>query len=126
MPIYSHTSVQSQTNKLKKEWFQKADKYESDISRFSYLNKNERKDYWEFKVDLSDNKIDLNDTIFLINHDKFVNRPDAISYEVYGNAKYWWLIALRNDITEPFFEFFKGRKLKIPDLITAKKKLGFN
>ncbi len=125
MPIRTHESSQSQTLRLEKEWFTKAEKKELDLHRFGYMEKGTRDNFWEFKKDLSSSSIDLKDTIFLIDHDKFVNRPDAIAHKFYGNSKYWWLIALRNDIKEPFYEFFKGRKLKIPNLVAAKQVLGF-
>ena len=125
MPIRSHESAQSQTRKLEKDWFKKAEKNDSELSRFVYMEIGTRKNFWEWKKDISDSNIDMKDTTFLIDQEKFVNRPDAIAYEVYGNSKYWWLIALRNDIKEPFYEFFKGRTLKIPSLVAAKKELGF-
>lgn len=125
MPIRSHESAQSQTRKLEKDWFKKAERNDSDLSRFAYMEAGTRKSFWEWKKDISESSVDMKDTTFLIDHEKFVNRPDAIAYEVYGNSKYWWLIALRNDIKEPFYEFFKGRTLKIPSLVAAKKELGF-
>ena len=125
MPIRTHESAQSQTHRLEKEWFSKAERNETDIHRFAYMEGGTRRNFWEFKVDLSDPTTSLDDTDFLIDHEKYVNRPDAIAFKFYGNSKYWWLIALRNGIKDPFYEFYKGRKLKIPNLITAKKKLGF-
>lgn len=125
MPIRTHESAQSQTSKQEKDWFRKAEKEDGDLHRFAYMEEGKRKNFWEWKLDISDNSVFLNDTSFLIDHEKYVNRPDAIAHEVYGNSKYWWLIALRNDIKEPFYEFHKGKTLKIPDLVAAKRELGF-
>ena len=125
MPIRTHESAQSQTFKLEKDWFGKADKDDSDIHRYAYIHKGDRKKCWNFKIDLNDSAYKLKDKEFIIDQDKFVNRPDSISYHFYGNSKYWWLIAMRNNIKEPFYEFFKGRKLKIPDLQASKNILGF-
>lgn len=125
MSIRNHESAQSQTFRLEKEWFSKGDSNETDIGRFSYMPKGTRDAAWNFKVDLSDSSIILNDTTFLIEQQLHINRPDSISHKVYGNSKYWWIIALRNNINDPFYEFYKGKELKIPDLILTKKLLGF-
>lgn len=125
MPIRTHESAQSQTFRLEKEWFSKAEIGDDDISRFSYLSKADRINGWTHKIDLNDSKYNLNDKQYTIEQYKFVNRPDAIAHQFYGNSKYWWLIAMRNNITDPFYEFYKGRTLMIPDLIASKKLLGF-
>lgn len=121
MSIRSYDDSSSRTVQLEKEWFSRAHIRETELHRFIFMPKGTRDEFWNFKLPL--NK-PLNDTEFIITMDKFVNRPDAISQQVYGNAKYWWIIALRNDITEPFYEFYKGRKLKIPDLQMLKRELG--
>lgn len=121
MPIRSHEDSSSRAEQLEKEWFTRAHIRETEFNRFVYMPRGTRDEFWDFKLDL--NK-PLNDTEFVITMDKFVNRPDAISQQVYGNPKYWWLIALRNEITNPFYDFYKGRKLKIPDIQLVKKELG--
>jgi len=30
------------------------------------------------------------------------NRLDIIAYKIYGNAMYWWILAMANDIIDPF------------------------
>jgi len=46
-------------------------------------------------------------------HLKEVNRLDALAYEYYGDAKFWWIIAIANDIKDPFY-LEQGEVLRIP------------
>lgn len=43
-------------------------------------------------------------------------RPDLMSFEKYGTAKYWWIFAHRNPdiITDPINDFTAGTKIRIP------------
>ena len=123
MPIRDHNSPQSSTEKLEDDWFAKAEISDIDLNRFIYMKKGTRNKTWTMKVDLSEMSIS-HETEWILDHDKFINRPDAISYKFYGNSKYWWIIAERNGITDPFHGFYKGRKLKIPDLDYLKRTLG--
>lgn len=43
------------------------------------------------------------------------NRLDAISYKYYGYSTYWWVIALANNIIDPF-KIPYGTVLRIPPL----------
>lgn len=45
----------------------------------------------------------------------FENRAPSISYEVYGDEKYWWVICLFNGILDPTEDITVGLQLKIPD-----------
>lgn len=45
-----------------------------------------------------------------------IARPDMISYENYGTVKYWWIICLVNNITNPFTGVAVGDILVIPHL----------
>lgn len=33
------------------------------------------------------------------------DRPDILAYQLFGNAKWWWLVLLFNDIDDPYFGF---------------------
>ena len=33
------------------------------------------------------------------------DRSDILAYQFFGNAKWWWLVLLFNDINDPFFGF---------------------
>ena len=122
MPIRHEDHALSKVKIQEDNWFKKAERDEKDLTRFVYHKKGKKDDYWTFKIDFE--KENFNDSLFLIDQEKYVNRPDSIAHKVYGNSKYWWIIALRNNITEPFVEFYKGRSLKIPELNLIKRKLG--
>ena len=117
MPIRDEFDPQSSVQQLEQEWFEKAEMNENELTRFIDMKYSDRpKKTWFIKKDLENPKTNLNDIEWVINHEKYVNRPDAISYKFYGNSKYWWLIALRNNIINPFYDFHLGKKLLIPDL----------
>lgn len=44
------------------------------------------------------------------------NRPDLLSFDLYGTANLWWVFAARNPnvIKDPIFDFYAGRKIYIP------------
>lgn len=46
----------------------------------------------------------------------FEHRPDLISNVFYGTPKYWWLLLLANDITDPFEGLNQGDQILIPKL----------
>lgn len=43
-----------------------------------------------------------------------VGRIDKISYSIYHNSAYWWIICLQNNIINPFSELSVGQVLEIP------------
>ena len=45
------------------------------------------------------------------------NRLDIISNKYYGTPRYWWVIALANEIIDPF-DIPIGTYLRIPSLIS--------
>lgn len=47
---------------------------------------------------------------------KYVNRPDLLSYDLYGTAGYWWVFALRNPdlIKDPIYDMKAGLTLYVP------------
>ncbi len=46
---------------------------------------------------------------------KFEHRPDLLSYELYGNSSYWWVIALlnRNQLQDPIRDLKAGMVLTV-------------
>ena len=40
-------------------------------------------------------------------------RPDLVSFEIYGDVQYWWIILLYNEISE-IGELITGMELKYP------------
>jgi len=47
------------------------------------------------------------------------DRLDLISYKYYGVEEYWWIIALANDIFDPFSDLDPGDYIRIPDQNTV-------
>mgnify|MGYP004004404035 CR=1 FL=1 len=125
MTIRKQDDALSRVSVQESKYFDKQDKTvtSSDFNRFLYMTPGNKNKFYDWRLDWSKKNIDS--TTFLIDQEKFVNRPDSISHDVYGNAKYWWIIAMANDISDPFFGFHKGRTLKIPDIELVKKELGF-
>jgi|LakMenEpi03Aug12_release.lakeMendotaPanAssembly.Ray.scaffolds.fasta_scaffold585005_2 hypothetical protein len=125
MAIRNETDALSRAVVHKRDYFLKQDSSATgtNFNRFVYMKPGNKDLPYDWRLNFNNVKIDS--TTFIINQEKFVNRPDAIAYDVYGNAKYWWIIALFNEIQDPFIEFYKGRELKIPDFNFFKKTLGF-
>lgn len=46
-----------------------------------------------------------------------LQRPDLISYKVYGTVKYWWLILSYNNIENPYIDLEIGQLLKMPNIL---------
>jgi hypothetical protein len=46
---------------------------------------------------------------------KFQHRPDLLSYELYGNSSYWWVIVLlnRNQLQDPIRDLKAGMVLTV-------------
>ena len=124
MPIRSQDDSTSRVAVQEKEYFKKQDKTETSMNfnRFLFMPPGSKDKCFDWRLDWTKKRFES--STFLIDAERFVNRPDAISYEVYGNAKHWWIIAMANDIRDPFFEFYKGRQLTIPKLELVKKELG--
>lgn len=43
-----------------------------------------------------------------------VGRLDLISFDIYGTPKFWWLIAVTNNIFDPFEDMYPGMILRCP------------
>ena len=48
---------------------------------------------------------------------EYVGNLDALAKKVYGTEKLWWVIALINDITDPYTEDLVGTLLKLPNIL---------
>jgi hypothetical protein len=46
---------------------------------------------------------------------KFEHRPDLLSYDLYGNSSYWWVIALlnRTQLEDPLRDLKAGMMLRV-------------
>jgi hypothetical protein len=47
---------------------------------------------------------------------KYVKRPDLLSYDLYGDSNFWWVFVLynRNLILDPINDLTLGKKIIVP------------
>jgi hypothetical protein len=57
-----------------------------------------------------------NDQIFVVT-DRYVNRPDLLSWDAYGTPKLWWVFAMANpnQIRDPIADLQSGMEIIIPN-----------
>jgi len=64
------------------------------------------------------NSIDIANTAtkLLILEEKYNEKPDLLAYDLYGNAKLWWVFALFNqdELADPIVDFKTGLKISVP------------
>ncbi len=56
---------------------------------------------------------DPTDIVYAVEN-AYVNRLDLISVVFYGEARWWWVIAMYNNILDPYVEVTAGTVLLIP------------
>lgn len=94
--------------------YSKESPYYQTLQRSFYL------DLWQPRqIESSDS-----DTIVKIEQ-KHKERPDILSYELYGTTGYWWVFAIRNmdTIKDPVFDFQPGVEIYVPSLESLKGSL---
>jgi len=123
MAIRNHKHPTSNIYNQEKNFFLPKDQTFSN--RFLFMEKGKKSKSFIFKYDMTDPNLDLHDEEFIILEEKYVNRIDLIAFKFYENSKYWWLIALRNNISDPLKELTKGTRLLIPKLHIIKNKILF-
>ena len=47
---------------------------------------------------------------------QYTHRPDLLAYDLYGNAKLWWVFAEYNPdiLVDPIIDFVGGMKITVP------------
>jgi hypothetical protein len=57
---------------------------------------------------------------------QYENRPDLLAFDLYGDAKLWWVFVQRNMevIKDPIFDFVPGAKIYIPKFSNLQSYLG--
>ena len=57
---------------------------------------------------------------------QYRHRPDLLAYDVYGNAKLWWVFVQRNMtvIKDPIYDFEQGVVIYLPKKTNLEKFLG--
>lgn len=65
------------------------------------------------------------DPIFVVDA-KYTNRPDLLSYDLYGDSNLWWVFAVRNKdvIKDPIYDLVAGVQIYIPRLSNLQTDLG--
>jgi hypothetical protein len=56
----------------------------------------------------------------------YENRPDLLAYDLYQDAKLWWVFSMRNKrlLKDPVYDLRAGVKIYLPKLSTLKRSLG--
>jgi len=67
----------------------------------------------------------VDDVLFTVTT-QYENRPDLLSYDLYGTANLWWVFAVRNKdvIKDPVYDLYAGQQIYLPQLATIKAALG--
>jgi hypothetical protein len=65
---------------------------------------------WWDKLDVPKDTSDL----LYVMEEKYVGRPDLLSYAFYGDVGLWWIICQYNGILDPLSELVAGKELLIP------------
>lgn len=57
---------------------------------------------------------------------QYKHRPDLLAYDVYGNAKLWWVFVQRNMsvLKDPIYDFKPGTVIYLPKKSNLSKFLG--
>ena len=57
---------------------------------------------------------------------QYKHRPDLLAYDLYGNAKLWWVFVQRNMsvIKDPIYDFEPGTVIYLPKRSNLEKYLG--
>ena len=57
---------------------------------------------------------------------QYTRRPDLLAYDLYGDAKLWWVFVQRNmeTIKDPIYDFETGVTIQIPKESNLRKFLG--
>jgi len=76
-------------------------------------------------IDFRDLPNVANDVLFTVTS-QYENRPDLLSYDLYGTADLWWVFAVRNKdiIKDPIYDLYAGQQIYLPQLSTIKSALG--
>lgn len=56
----------------------------------------------------------------------YEHRPDLLAYDLYGDARLWWVFTVRNKskLSDPIYDMVPGKKIYLPKLTTLKRVLG--
>jgi hypothetical protein len=68
---------------------------------------------------------EADDYLYVIEN-QYKHRPDLLAYDLYGNARLWWVFVQRNmnTIKDPIYDFEPGVQIYIPKRSNLEKFLG--
>jgi len=66
------------------------------------------------------------DDDLIVIEDKYVERPDVLSFDLYGTTRYWWVFMIRNMdiIKDPIFDMQAGTEIFVPKKDTLEREVG--
>ena len=58
--------------------------------------------------------------------DRYIERPDMLSFDLYGTTRYWWVFMIRNMdiIKDPIFDLQAGIEIYVPKRERLERELG--
>ena len=67
-------------------------------------------------LDINNIDIDNTTTTNITIEEKYNEKPDLLAYDLYGNAKLWWVFGLFNqdELVDPILDFKTGIKINVP------------
>ena len=67
-----------------------------------------------------------NDDYRYVIENQYKHRPDLLAYDLYGNAKLWWVFVQRNMsvLKDPIYDFEPGTVIYLPKKSNLEKFLG--
>jgi hypothetical protein len=76
-------------------------------------------------MSLRDLPNEKDDILFEITN-TYENRPDLLAYDLYQDARLWWVFSIRNKnkLKDPIYDMKAGTKIYLPKMSTIKKVLG--
>lgn len=66
------------------------------------------------------------DDVRYVIENQYRHRPDLLAYDLYGNAKLWWVFVQRNMsvLKDPIYDFMPGTAIYLPKQRNLSKFLG--
>jgi hypothetical protein len=63
---------------------------------------------------------------FITVSQRYLHRPDLLSYDLYGTPRLWWVFALLNQdsIKDPIYDLEPGIELRVPSATSVRSFLG--
>lgn len=66
------------------------------------------------------------DDDLIVIEDRYTERPDMLSFDLYGTTRYWWVFMIRNMdiIKDPIFDLQPGIEIYVPKRERLERELG--